>query len=90
MVTADCACHDGAWLCYRDIGAWLPGTLDCLSGEHDSFCHAHEYLGDQHAVVVADALVGRIATRGGSRRDGDVAMAIFASYVIGQFMPMFY
>jgi hypothetical protein len=32
----------------------------------------------------------RIATRGGSRRDGDVAMAIFASYVIGQFMPMFY
>jgi len=22
-----------------------------------------------------------------SRRDGDIAMAIFASYVIGQFMP---
>ena len=36
------------------------------------------------------AAVGRIATRGGSRRDGDVAMAIFASYVIGQFMPLFY
>jgi hypothetical protein len=35
-------------------------------------------------------LVASIATRGGSRRDGDVAMAIFASYVIGQFMPMFY
>jgi len=35
-------------------------------------------------------LVGRIATRGGSRRDGDVAMAIFASYVIGQFVPLFY
>ena len=34
--------------------------------------------------------VGRIATRGGSRRDGDVAMAIFASYAIGQFMPLFY
>jgi pimeloyl-ACP methyl ester carboxylesterase len=34
--------------------------------------------------------VGRIAARGGSRRDGDVAMAIFASYVIGQFMPLFY
>jgi hypothetical protein len=34
--------------------------------------------------------VGRIATLGGSRRDGDVAMAIFASYVIGQFMPLFY
>jgi hypothetical protein len=34
--------------------------------------------------------VGRIAARGGSWRDGDVAMAIFASYVIGQFMPLFY
>lgn len=35
-------------------------------------------------------LVGRIAVRGGSRRDGDLATAIFASYVIGQFMPLFY
>jgi len=35
-------------------------------------------------------LVGRIATQGGSRRDGDIAMAIFASYAIGQFLPMFY
>ena len=25
-----------------------------------------------------------------SQRDGDIAMAIFASYVIGQFMPLFY
>ena len=35
-------------------------------------------------------LVGRIAARGGSRRDGDIAIAIFASYGIGQFMPLFY
>src|SRR5262245_18907404 len=41
-------------------------------------------------LLVPSTLVGRIATRGGSRRDGDVAMAIFASYVIGQFMPLFY
>jgi len=41
-------------------------------------------------LLFASAGVGRIATRGGSRRDGDVAMAIFASYVIGQFMPLFY
>jgi pimeloyl-ACP methyl ester carboxylesterase len=34
--------------------------------------------------------LGKIATRGGSRRDGDIAMAIFASYLIGQFMPLFY
>jgi hypothetical protein len=41
-------------------------------------------------LLLPSTLVGRIATRGGSRCDGDVAMAIFASYVIGQFMPMFY
>jgi hypothetical protein len=41
-------------------------------------------------LLLPSALVGRIATRGGSRRDGDIAMAIFASYAIGQFMPMFY
>jgi hypothetical protein len=40
--------------------------------------------------LLPSLLVGRIATRGGSRRDGDVAMAIFASYAIGQFLPLFY
>ena len=35
-------------------------------------------------------IVAQIATCGGSRRDGDIAMAIFASYVIGQYMPPFY
>jgi hypothetical protein len=41
-------------------------------------------------LLLPSALVGRIATGGGSRRDGDIAMAIFASYCIGQFMPLFY
>jgi len=41
-------------------------------------------------LLLPSVAVGRIATRGGSRRDGDVAMAIFASYVIGQFIPFFY
>jgi pimeloyl-ACP methyl ester carboxylesterase len=41
-------------------------------------------------LLLPSTLVGRIATLGGSRRDGDVAMAIFASYCIGQFMPLFY
>jgi hypothetical protein len=41
-------------------------------------------------LLLPSTLVGRIATRGGSRRDGDVAIAIFASYCIGQFMPLFY
>jgi len=40
--------------------------------------------------LLASVAVGRIAARGGSRRDGDIAMAIFASYVIGQFIPLFY
>lgn len=47
-------------------------------------------LGLSALLLLPSALVGRIAARGGSRRDGDVAMAIFASYVIGQFMPLFY
>ena len=41
-------------------------------------------------LLLPSTLVGRIATRGGSRRDGDVATAIVASYVIGQFVPLFY
>jgi hypothetical protein len=35
------------------------------------------------------AIVGWIGARGGSRRAGDLAMAIFAGYVIGQCMPLF-
>jgi pimeloyl-ACP methyl ester carboxylesterase len=41
-------------------------------------------------LLLPGVAVGRIAARGGSRRDGDMAMAIFASYCIGQFMPLFY
>jgi hypothetical protein len=41
-------------------------------------------------LLLPSMLVGRIATRDGSRRDGDVATSIFASYCIGQFMPLFY
>ena len=47
-------------------------------------------LGLSSLLLLPSALVGRIAARGGSRRDGDIAMAIFASYCIGQFMPLFY
>jgi hypothetical protein len=47
-------------------------------------------LGLSTLLLLPSTFVGRIATRGGSRHDGDVAMAIFASYVIGQFMPLFY
>jgi len=41
-------------------------------------------------LLLPSTLVGRIATRRGSRRDGDIAMAVFAGYCIGQFMPLFY
>jgi hypothetical protein len=58
-------------------GIWLSGVLMSISVMST-------------VLLLPSLLVGRIATRGGSRRDGDVAMAIFASYVIGQFMPLFY
>jgi pimeloyl-ACP methyl ester carboxylesterase len=47
-------------------------------------------LGSCTVAFLPSVAIGRIATRGGSRRDGDVAMAIFASYGIGQIMPFFY
>ena len=47
-------------------------------------------LGGSTLSLLLGTLIGRIATRGGSRRDGDIAMAIFASYAIGQFMPLYY
>jgi hypothetical protein len=47
-------------------------------------------LGISTLLLLPSTLVGGIAARGGSRRDGDIAMAIFASYVIGIFMPLFY
>jgi hypothetical protein len=41
-------------------------------------------------LLLPGALVGRIAARGGSKRDGDVAMAIFASCAIGQYLPFLF
>jgi hypothetical protein len=39
-------------------------------------------------LLLSAVAAGKIAARSGSRREGDVA--IVASYVIGQFMPLFY
>jgi pimeloyl-ACP methyl ester carboxylesterase len=47
-------------------------------------------MGISTLLLLPAIAVGRIAARGGARRDGDIAMAIFASYAIGQFMPLFY
>jgi hypothetical protein len=41
-------------------------------------------------LLLPSMLVGRIVTRGGSRRDGDVTTAILAGYAVGQFMPLYY
>jgi pimeloyl-ACP methyl ester carboxylesterase len=41
-------------------------------------------------LLLPGVAVGKIAARGGSRRDGDIAMSIFAGYIIGQFIPFFY
>jgi hypothetical protein len=37
--------------------------------------------------LFAGAVLGQLAVHRGSRRDGDIAMAIFLGYVIGQWMP---
>lgn len=41
------------------------------------------------AFLLAGTLIGRIAARNSSRRDGNLAFAIFVGYVIGQWIPKF-
>jgi len=41
-------------------------------------------------LLLARVAVGRIATRGGLRREGDISLAIFASCVIGEFILLCY
>jgi len=41
-------------------------------------------------LLLPSLAVGKNAARGRSRREGDLAMAIFAGYAIGQFIPLFY
>jgi hypothetical protein len=72
-------------------------SLAVVTGILAFCCYAVAYATGPWDILAISTLlllpgiaVGRIATRAGSRRDGDVAMAIFASYVIGQFMPLFY
>jgi hypothetical protein len=38
-------------------------------------------------LLFAGTVLGWIATHRGSRRDGDIAMAIFVGYAIGQWIP---
>lgn len=39
-------------------------------------------------VLFAGTAVGWVATRGGTRWDGDIALAMFVGYAIGQWVPM--
>jgi hypothetical protein len=41
-------------------------------------------------VLFAGTVLGWIAARRGSRRDGDLAMAIFVGYAIGQWIPIIF
>ena len=41
-------------------------------------------------VLLAGTVLGAIAARHSSRRDGDIAMAVFVGYAMGQWMPMLY
>jgi Na+/melibiose symporter-like transporter len=61
----------------RNTTVWLFATLMCT-------------LVISTLLLLPALAVGKIAARGGSWQDGDIAMTIFASYAIGQFMPMFH
>jgi hypothetical protein len=72
----------------RDTDAMLSGSV--LGDRHFSFGLLMAIFAISGLLLLPGVAVGRIAARGGSQRDGDMAMAIFATYVIGQFMPLFY
>jgi hypothetical protein len=40
-------------------------------------------------VIFAGTTVAWLASRRGTRRDADLAMAIFVGYALGQWMPVF-
>jgi hypothetical protein len=40
--------------------------------------------------VCAGTVLGRMAARGGSRSDSDLALAIFVGYAMGQWLPKFF
>ncbi len=72
-------------------GIMTPGCLALLyATKIGAFVMLMSIFAISTLLLLPSLVVGRIAARGGSRRDGDIAMAIFASYVIGQFMPLFY
>ena len=41
-------------------------------------------------ALLAGTICGTIVSRHGSRRDGDIALAIFAGYVVGQWIIMLF
>jgi hypothetical protein len=45
------------------------------------------FMGIGAAGLFAGVILGEIAAHCGTRRDGDIAMAIFVGYVLGQWMP---
>ena len=47
-------------------------------------------LGLATVLLCAALIIGRIASRHGTQRDGNIAMAIFSSYATEQCMPMFF
>jgi hypothetical protein len=41
-------------------------------------------------LMFEGTILGWIDARGGSRRDGDIALAIYVGYAVGQWMPRFF
>jgi pimeloyl-ACP methyl ester carboxylesterase len=61
------------------VGCWVAG-LHVLA----------MFVGCAGVILGCGTVVGAVAARRGSRPDGDIAMAIFLGYAIGQWLPMFY
>jgi pimeloyl-ACP methyl ester carboxylesterase len=73
------------------IGCAIVGAFAPSSKPSGGVFHLLAFLVLLFAMVLfAGAVLGRIAAHRGSRLDGDLTMAIFVGYVIGQWMPRFF
>jgi hypothetical protein len=74
------------------ILCWIIQSVPAVaSGDWSILFRVMALIGSLCALFAgAGLIVSRLASRGGSRRDGDLALAIFLGYAIGQWMPKFF
>jgi pimeloyl-ACP methyl ester carboxylesterase len=74
------------------ILCWIIQSVPAVaSGDWSILFRVMALIGSLCALCAgAGLIVSRMASRGSSRRDGDLALAIFLGYIIGQWMPKFF